>query len=611
MIRILTTSLLIWALLPVRPTQAQTSPLPDRLGAPKPYDARPFMRALGKHYRSKMQQRMGIASLNDLPLYQMELSLDAVRGRLTAHQEITYTNTRAQALGDILLRTHPNAPNIASRDGEPRLAFKSVTVNGLPAEIQPVDPTLHRVPLARPLNRGQRVRVGMDYELVIPKLPASAVNPAMAMAPSEMLKQFKSDSAPLGYGIFGRMAGMVNLGFFYPILPARGPDGDWDSGQPGAMGDVAHFDVANYMVKLSVANPTVVVSSGIQVGEKPLGSGADAVKEVYLLGAALRNFAIQCSTRYVKVEKKVGDVNVRYFHLEEHADKAKDVLGYATHSLATYQRAFGPYAYTELDVVEAPLVGGAGGMEYPGMVTVATVLAGGPTGNAMLDLMMEMMNQAQALEFVVAHEVSHQWWHALVGSDSSRHPFLDESLANYTTVLYFEDRYGQQSAATQIHFQLLLPYQYHLALGGRDGQVARSTSQFTNQLEYTALVYGKGALYLHALRMLMGHKAFRSRLAAYAHEHAFRQAGPEDFLAAMARGSKAKKVRALSQRWLYEAHADEDIPKLLPQATVGDLMGFLQQIQASQQGFHNIKYEQVDPATMELMRRAVKSIMGQ
>ena len=33
------------------------------------------------------------------------------------------------------------------------------------------------------------------------------------------------------------------------------------------------------------------------------------------------------------------------------------------------------------------------------------------------------------LEFVVAHEVAHQWWHGLVGSDSRDHPYVDEALA--------------------------------------------------------------------------------------------------------------------------------------------------------------------------------------
>ena len=49
-------------------------------------------------------------------------------------------------------------------------------------------------------------------------------------------------------------------------------------------------------------------------------------------------------------------------------------------------------------------------------------------------------------EFVVVHEVAHQWWSAVVGSDSKRHAFLDEALANFSAALYFEVVHGDEAA---------------------------------------------------------------------------------------------------------------------------------------------------------------------
>ncbi|MCZ7677399.1 MAG: hypothetical protein M5U28_00925 [Sandaracinaceae bacterium] len=143
----------------------------------------------------------------------------------------------------------------------------------------------------------------------------------------------------------------------------------------------------------------------------------------------VRDFSLVVSPRFASRERRVGDVTVRSWFASSRAASGERVLDTAARALALFTRRFGPYPYTELDVVEAPLVGGAGGMELSGLVTVATMFyrpmragagglgqllgAGGP------DL---EEHRLASLELVTAHEVAHQWWHGIVGSDSRRHP---------------------------------------------------------------------------------------------------------------------------------------------------------------------------------------------
>jgi hypothetical protein len=110
-------------------------------------------------------------------------------------------------------------------------------------------------------------------------------------------------------------------------------------------------------------------------------------------------------------ELRAGDVTVRRWSLREPAGVARAALRRSARALTTYERWYGPYDRSELDVVEGPrrYARGAGlGMEYPELAL------------------------APAAPRVVFHEIAHQWWYAIVGNDEYRQPWLDESFATYT-----------------------------------------------------------------------------------------------------------------------------------------------------------------------------------
>jgi len=529
--------------------------------------------------------------------------LNAVLGTFEASQEIIFMNPWKEDLADLILRIYPNAPHLTQKD-ERNLEITKLTVDGKETSWTEINPTTLKIPLEKPCKPQERILLGLKYRAVVPRLKPGA---AQLGGMQDVLQQLQGKESMQGYGVYARGEGIYNLGFFYPIVPAR-TDRGWDTEAPVGMGDVANFDVANYLLKLRVPKTMVVAASGVVLGEKPLGPGPADKKEIYLLGTAVRDFALQCSTRYKIKEKTTGGVKVRYFHVEEDAGQADAVLTYAVDSLRAYSSLFGPYPYPELDVAQAPLVGGAGGVEYPGLITVAMALTAQPSGDDPLaGLMAAFLKSTQSLEFVLAHEVAHQWWHALVGSDSNRHPFLDEALANYSTVLYFEKRHGQKAAAQQLQLELSMPYQLYRMMGGPDGRVDRPVKEFSSQLEYAALVYGKGALFFNALRKLMGKTVFLRFLKKYASQFAFRQATPDDlFRMAIAATRKKAKVKALIRRWMEESHGDADIG-MLDLSGLDKLVNQLSGIQAA----GNVRFDgPVDPALLKLFQQAVQQLTG-
>jgi aminopeptidase N len=164
-----------------------------------------------------------------------------------------------------------------------------------------------------------------------------------------------------------------------------------------------------------------------------------------------------------------------------------------------------------------------------------------------------------SIEFVTAHEVAHQWWHGVVGSDSRRHPFQDECLAQYSAMLYIAERYGAERARREADQQVAAGYHMMRLMGREDAPVDRPASAFGDMLTYGGVVYGKGPFMYPALREELGDRAFFAALRGYVHENRFGTAPPRSLFHRMARGRHAQAVRAIVQRWLDEAHGDDDL----------------------------------------------------
>ena len=185
----------------------------------------------------------------------------------------------------------------------------------------------------------------------------------------------------------------------------------------------------------------------------------------------------------------------------------------------------------------------------------------GTDGNAMTGMLGGILGQQKQmldtmLETTVAHEVAHQWWAIGVGSDSQKHPFVDESLTNWSAMLYYEDRYGKARAAQMSDLNLNTSFSMGAMLGGGDKPANLPTAAYANNLQYGAVVYGKGALFYAKLRALTGDAAFFDALRTYYARFDNKLAGPGDLKAIMIAKSPAKRaqIEALYTRWVDEAH---------------------------------------------------------
>ncbi len=532
------------------------------------YDPSTLLTNLRAEDRREVALRVGPAGAGGVTFYDLDLDLADDQRSFRMTEEIWFTNTTGQVLSDVALRIFANA--VGER---PRVSVLETTcVHARCAVRTDARHAALTVVPEHPLPDGGQLRVRLRLEGRLTHIdPARTGMLAQTM---ESQQQLASGNLHGEYGLLAESDGTASFGNFYAMIADR-RDGRWVLRDDSTMGDLGSGAISHFRVRIRCAPGSRVAVSGHVLREETV-LGRPPRHEVEAVAGMARNFAIVVARDLEVSERRVNGVVVRSWFKPADRTDGETVLGYATEALRIYERRFGPYPYTDLDVVQAPLVGGAGGVEFSGLVTVAHMFYSSGEGGlgALGGLLGSGAGMREAmLEFVVAHEVAHQWWHGLVGSDARLHPFVDESLAQFSSILYMKERYGAQRAALEARRQVAANYHMMRLQGIADGSVDRPVADFGHPLAYAGLVYGKGAFVYGELEELVGRPVFYRALRRYVRDHRFGIAQPRAFFALLARGPHRRAVERLTHRWLDEAHGDEDLGSADVGALVGDWFG--------------------------------------
>ncbi|MEM9066868.1 MAG: M1 family aminopeptidase [Myxococcota bacterium] len=495
---------------------------------------------------------------NAVPYYDLDLSLAHNQTRFEMDEEVWFTNTTGGELEDLVLRVFAN-----SVGDSPRIRVSDVRCVAATCTSE-ID-ARHGAITVRPetaIPEGGRLRVRLRLNGALTHIdPQRTGMMAQAM---ESQAQLSSGNLHGDYGLLAESNGVASLGNFYAMVAAR-RGGRWVKRDESTMGDLGSGDISHFRARIRCAPGSRVAVSGHVLREETV-LGQPTQHEVRAVAGMVRNFAIVVSDRLEFVQREVNGVTVRSWFEPADRSEGATVLASAAEALRIFERRFGPYPYTDLDVVEAPLVGGAGGVEFSGLVTIAKMFY--PSGDgAGLGIIGALMNRQGSgpgmresmLEFVVAHEVAHQWWHGVVGSDARLHPFVDESLAQFSSVRYMRDRHGAERAELESRRQVASNYHMMRNQGLEDGAVDRPVASFQHPMAYAGLVYGKGAFAYRETERVVGEAAFYRALRRYVRENRFGVAEPRSLFSLLARGRHRRAVRRIERRWLDGTHGDEDL----------------------------------------------------
>jgi len=450
-------------------------------------------------YRPAMRPEFAadVNGFGNAPRYSITLTVNPDALQAAGRERVRYTNTDSVALNEIYFRLFPSAPGFGGA-----MTVTSVTVGGqtVPFQLEQRDTAL-KVPVT--LAPGASADLTLDFLVGIPRDPT------------------------VGYAMFGSTDGVTALPDFYPVIPVRDETG-WHIEIAPDYGDETFTPTALYDVSISAPVTQVVVTSGTC---QPQKAGV-----WHCVSGPMRDFMLAMSANYKMVTQNVDDVTIRSFYVPGDETGGKRAAQVAADALRAYSRHFGPYPFAELDVVETGTH--AGGIEYPGLVVIA-------------DSLYQQVGEGSYFDFVVAHEVAHQWWYSLVGNDQVNHPWLDESFVGYSTLLYYEDTFGK-AVAEGVLKQVFEDAYQKLLQEKRDQKVDQPVSAFTRN-DYSVVVYRKGPLFFKALREAIGDDKFDAFLKTYFRQNRYGIATPEQMMAAAESVANRAVVRSLFDQWIESA----------------------------------------------------------
>lgn len=421
-------------------------------------------------------------------------------------------NTGPEPWHDLVLRLHANLPRLQAR-----MHVYRIQVNGQEVPIaSPTDDTVLRVPLPAPLLPGTWARIDMAWDL--------------------QYAIWSSD--PDTYMLLGHSQGIVSLPHFFPILAVYEPgsgtvSGRWHDLAVPDYSDLTFSPIALIQVTAIFPREFVVVGSGTYLGGHQLDDRR--VQHTWVTGP-VRGFVLQASPDYLTESLQVDEVTLQiYFRAGEEAGSRK-ALDYAARALRVFEHRFGPYPYPTLILAASPL--GIAGMEYSNLLQIGV---------------RNFRDALYHMEFLVVHEVAHQWWYLLIHNDPVRYPWLDEGLTIQASSFYQEEVQGP--AGRQLERSRWQAYVNRMATShGPDWWQERPYPSYAH---YYNDNYRRAALFLDEIRTVLGDDAFFAALRRYAEENRFGIVYPQDLLD-LFRDQDTAALAAIEQAWfgappVYEA----------------------------------------------------------
>lgn len=328
---------------------------------------------------------------------------------------------------------------------------------------------------------------------------------------------------------YGYGENTINIANFYPIACVY-QDGEGFFTQPyHSNGDPFYSDVANYNVNLTAPSTFVVASSGEQISKVE----NDGETSYNICGEKIRDFCIVLSQKFEIFSTTVDGITINYFGYQGDKDMQEDV-DFAGECVKTYNSLFGKYPYSVLNVVKANFV--HGGMEYPNIVLISDSVS------------------AKDYKYVIAHEIAHQWWYGVVGTNQYQHAWIDEGLAEYSTYLFFEEHDEYGLSYNNMISNALSNYKFFVQVyenvnGTVDTSMDKALDQFATEPEYVQLTYTKGVLLFDNLREMLGKDKFLKALKELYQDYAYQNISPAELIASLSSSSN-RNLEKVIKSWI-------------------------------------------------------------
>ena len=225
------------------------------------------------------------------------------------------------------------------------------------------------------------------------------------------------------------------------------------------------------------------------------------------------------------------------FCLPENLEAFRYSHRYAGQTLRAYSNWFMEYPYDRVTIVDGDSSPG-GGMEYP-MITLINGI-----------------NFQPIMELSIMHEIGHNWFYGLLGTNERRYPWLDEGLNSYAENRYWKRQYPQDqilafSEETPGYVKYVNLFlrnatktaleesQYFVAAKPDIDQAPNLHSSEFSRSNYGAMTYKKAAFATETLHNYLGETVMDSLWRSFFQNWAFMHPQPNDLRVHFEQGTGA------------------------------------------------------------------------
>jgi hypothetical protein len=211
-------------------------------------------------------------------------------------------------------------------------------------------------------------------------------------------------------------------------------------------------------------------------------------------------------------------------------------LEYLHDSGLWYSRFYGDYPYNHISAVDGDMSAG-GGMEYPNITVISR------------------SGSEDLLEYVIMHEVGHNWFYGILGTNERDHAWMDEGINEFTGIRYWEKKYSDRDNRFVFIDQIqnkwgigknvdMSYFQYSGYSSGAtkaDAQPLSISSDENYFYRNYGQNYSKVAVMMRYLLHYLGEEKIDKIMQDYYSSWKFKHPGPDDFTS------------------FFDKHLDEDI----------------------------------------------------
>jgi hypothetical protein len=478
----------------------------------------------------------------DVASYAIDVTLDAEAKTLAGHETIRYVNATDRPMPDLVFHLYLNAfagrDTLFMREGgaahrgygwdADRAGWIEVTEmrqsdGTLLAWEEIEDGTLARADLPEPILPGEAVEIEVAFTAQLPRVFART----------------------------GYAGDFFMVGQWFPKLGVWEADG-WNA-YPFHANAEFYADFGTYDVAITLPEGYVTGATGLPMSTVLNGDGTQTAR---YRAEGVIDFAWTASPEFEAKTRMVDGVELVYLYLPGHEWTVARALDAAAAAVRHFGAWYAPYPYPRLTLVDVPDdAPGAGGMEYPMLITAGAMnLTGLPGLEGSID---------RSLEAVVIHEAGHQWWQSTVAFNEAEEPWLDEGFTEYSAVRLLSRLYGEDTSALDselVRLGFLDARRVEYLLNPRVTMYGRAWDFET--YDYVVAAYSKPTLALLTLERTLGSETMLDVMHTFYQTYRFGHPGTEEFRAV------AERVSGEDLAWFFDGLVYGDG---VVNYTVGDL----------------------------------------